>query len=510
MDTAANLTMPIGEGMATDSAEPVLPMILTNRLRLARQYIAQAADSMRDLNVLIGDATWTEYAKQQSRIAAFVEDRYAALDLGQRTFLTSEQFQRFSTLLEQRRDGAHLSRRELASRAGLSARTIKNIESLIVSPARDTVDRLLSVPELALGWQDVLGAPSLPASSSGNSFVDSEYNCYIPHGYDPVRMVQQLARTLNGQGGHVEQTHAYLEHRSAMAYLAMCHDAHFVSTYRAKYPLDTLAHCIVEESGQVAFKVIALGAGDGHLEVRFVQHLLTECRSPDIELVLFDISQPLLNTAYQHAIDTLGEQPGVHTLLVHGNFHDLPRYPQVSYAPTKGRRRRIYTMLGYTLANLDNEPRFFQHSLSHCRVGDFLVLDFQQRRTPIDATSEQIRRHDPGFSAPFPKAHAEWIGAPIRMHCQDLISYEFNMRLDTEYPVIGSYAVDAVATVRTKNQPERRFSMFRFKRYDEEKLTQSFARFGWEKLASFAFGVTEKSTVTMLLVKRSESEATPP
>ena len=64
--------------------------------------------------------------------------------------------------------------------------------------------------------------------------------------------------------------------------------------------------------------MIALGAGDGYLEVRLVQNLLSRCKNPDIELLLFDISQPLLTTAYQHAIDTFGEQSAVHTLLVTG------------------------------------------------------------------------------------------------------------------------------------------------------------------------------------------------
>ena len=44
-----------------------------------------------------------------------------------------------------------------------------------------------------------------------------------------------------------------------------------------------------------------------------MQHLLTRCTNPDIELLLFDISQPLLTTAYQHALDTFGEQSAVHT-----------------------------------------------------------------------------------------------------------------------------------------------------------------------------------------------------
>ena len=249
-------------------------------------------------------------------------------------------------------------------------------------------------------------------------------------------------------------------------------------------------------------RVIALGAGDGRLEVRFVQHLLTRCTNPDIELLLFDISQPLLTTAYQHALDTFGEQSAVHTLMVQGNFHDLASYPQVSYLPAKGRRRRIYTMLGYTLANLDNEPRFFQHSMAHACAGDFLLLDFQQRTTPATASEQDIRSHDPALRVALPKAYAEFLAAPIRTHCHDYLSHDFSLRLDTQCLIPGSYALDAVATVRTRSQVERRFSMFRFKRYDEALLAETLARFGWEKLVSLPIGESERAPVAMLLVKR--------
>lgn len=502
MSTVASMSAPNVEPLDAETAEHEPPPLLANHLRLVRQHILQAIDSMQQVAALLEDEAWKEQSERLAHIAGFVEEKYATMALGQRSFLTAEQFQNFSMLLSIRREAAHLLRPELAKRAGLSAKTIKNIETMTVSPSHETVTRLLEVPELNLDWKDVLIPAPSASGSAGAVSSDSEYNCYVPPGYDSVRMVQQLARTLNGPGGHVEQTNAYLEHRSAMGYLAMCHEANFVATYRAKYPLDEIAQAIIKESGQVPFKVIAVGAGDGHLEVRLVQHLLTQCKKPDIELMLFDISQPLLNTAYQHAIDTFGEQSDVHTLLVHGNFHDLPRYPQVSYTPARGRRRRIYTMLGYTLANLDNELRFFQHSLSHCQVGDFLLLDFQRRSTPSSASAEEILQTDLAFSAPFSKPHENWLAAPLRMHCLDLLSYEFRMNLETGCPVPGSYALDAVATVRSRSQPERRFSMFRFKRYDEEKLRQSLARFGWDRVASLSFGVAEKATVAMLLVKR--------
>ena len=481
-------------------AEHLPPSVLSQLLRTMRHHIAQATDVMRQVATQTSDGEWEEQATHLRRIAAFVEDRMTALDLGQRSFLLPDQFQRFSTLLRQRRESAHLSGIELSKRAGLSLRTIKNIESGQVSPSRETVIRLLDVEELGLTWKDVLDDPTQP--SANNPAMDTNYNCYIPPGYEPLRMFQQHVRMLNGPGGHIEQTNAYLEHRSALAYVTMCNDAEYVTMYRANYPFDVLARRIVAESGQRPLKVIALGAGDGRLEVRFVQHLLTRCTSPDIELLMFDISQPLLSTAYQHALDTFGEQSAVHTLMVQGNFHDLASYPQVSYLPAKGRRRRIYTMLGYTLANLDNEPRFFQHSMAHARVGDLLLLDFQQRTTPATASEQDIHSHDPALRASLPKAYAEFLAAPIRTHCHDYLSHDFSLRLDTQCLIPGSYALDAVATVRTRSQAERRFSMFRFKRYDEALLAESLARFGWEKLVSLPIGESDRAPVAMLLVKR--------
>ncbi len=136
-----------------------------------------------------------------------------------------------------------------------------------------------------------------------------------------------------------------------------------------------------------------------------------------------------------------------------------------------------------------------------------LLLDFQRRSTPSTASAEEILQADPAFSEPFSKPHENWLAAPLRMHCLYLLSYSFHMNLEMECPVPGSYALDAVATVRSRSQPERRFSMFRFKRYDEEKLRQSLARVGWEQVASLSFGVAEKASVAMLLVKRGNSPA---
>lgn len=476
--------------------------LLGQRLRSTRQHMAQALDSLRQMVHLGEDAEWKTQLERLRGIAAFVEDRCAMFEVSRRAFLLPDQFQHFSTVLRERRETAHLSREDLSKRAGLSECTIKHIELGKHSPTKDTVLRLLEVQELGLSWNDVLG----DANTSTDASAD-KYNCFIPPGYEPVRMVQQLVRLLNGPGGHIEQTYSYLEHRSAIAYMALGQDPRYVA-YRASYPIAELAQKICAECGPAPLKVIALGPGDGTLEVRLVQQLLDDKRQRDIEFILFDISQPLLNTAYQHALDTFGERSPVHTLMVQGNFHDMAGYKLVTHAPVRTRRRRLFTMMGNTIANLDNEPRFFQHCMSHCRLGDLLVLDIQCSAAPADASEEQIRTLDPGLNGSFPEQNAKWLKTPIHMQCPDLESCDLKYELDVRCPIPGSYALDAIATVKARGKPERRFSLFRFKKYNEVLVKKTLAGFGWECLLSMSFGVQDRPSISMLLVRRDTQ--TPP
>ena len=180
-----------------DIADHGLPSALAQLLRTARHYLAQSMDAMKEVASRTSDSDWIEHTEQLRRVASFVEDRVTAMELGQRSFLLPDQFQRFSALLRQRRESSHLSRSELSKRAGLSERTIKNIENGQVSPSRDTLLRLLDVEELTLTWKDVLGdPPQLGAATDESS--DSGFNCYVPPGYEPLRMFQQH-RAITGQ-----------------------------------------------------------------------------------------------------------------------------------------------------------------------------------------------------------------------------------------------------------------------------------------------------------------------
>ena len=46
------------------------------------------------------------------------------------------------------------------------------------------------------------------------------------------------------------------------------------------------------------------------------------------------------------------------------------------YTPARSHRRRIYTLLGGTIGNLENEPQFFRHALVAAAPGDLLLMDF--------------------------------------------------------------------------------------------------------------------------------------
>ena len=107
---------------AEDIAEHSPPALLAQHLRTTRQHIAQAIEAMREVAALSDDDDWDKQTDQLGRIASFVEDRCTLFDLGQRSFLLPDQFQRFSTVVRQRREAAHLSRNELCKRAGLSER----------------------------------------------------------------------------------------------------------------------------------------------------------------------------------------------------------------------------------------------------------------------------------------------------------------------------------------------------------------------------------------------------
>jgi transcriptional regulator with XRE-family HTH domain len=407
--------------------------------------------------------------------------------------LDPQRFQAFAELLQQRRRGAHLSREHLAMRAGLSPSTIKNIERLKQPPSRTTLCRLLAVPELALQVRDI--AEDVTADP------DWRPNAWFAPRYDAARLFGEMVEMLGGPGGTLEQTYLYLDPQSASDWLAICNSERFTSSWRSACPLDQVAAKIVRQVGKSGVDVVGLGVGDGKNETRLVQAIAElRPRPAALSLKLLDISHTLVSTASKHATETLAPHQ-VPVVALHANFHDLARYPVLQCTPQSAHLRRVYTLLGYTMANLDNEVRWFEDLTSCTAAGDLAVLDFQLGYGPPE-DADALWRQDPGLKGGMPSGYQGWLSGPIRRHCPNAGTIEFETKLQTQCLVPGAYELQAVARVRLPDGAERRFTVFRNRRYDAERLAQCLERLGWECLASLKYGVGATKTAAVMLLRR--------
>lgn len=400
----------------------------------------------------------------------------------------------FSALLHQRRTAAKMSQEALAEKVDVTATTIRNIECQRRRPGRGLMLKLLAVPELDLRVSDIeLDVERNP----GTAWTPTSW--FAPK-YDPVAMVSDMVEILNGEGGQVEQTLLYFDPQSAADWMATCNSASYVASYRARVPFAPVARHIADNIGNNTLRVNALGCGDGKAEVMLVEHLQQSLpRPPKLELFLLDISHVLLNAAHKHAVETL---PNVPVLTVHGNFHDLPRYTMLTQP--RERCRRLYSLLGLTLVNLREEVRFFRDTLSCCAPGDWFLCDVLFAFAPSDQPDE-IRRKDPALINPVRETHKAWLGGPLRRYCRGLADIEYAIELDTNCHVPGSYGLDFIATAKMQGgQPDRRFSMTRWRRYDPKKLAESLSAVGWqpELTVPYAPGSDGQPTMALMLFRK--------
>ncbi|HRI55402.1 MAG TPA: helix-turn-helix transcriptional regulator, partial [Pseudomonadota bacterium] len=236
----------------------------------------QALALLTELRLVAAEApaelqsTWAEHLDRLEELAQFL----ASGGISARTPRLSPpashaQWTQFGRLLRDKRNAAGLSRVQLARRAKLSDATVKFTETARHPPSRATLIRLLGVSELKLRWAEVPGQPESPSAETSDlplraesTELPAQLNCLLTPSADSLPLIADLARFLNGAGGYVEQTHAYLDHYSAADYLALCQSSLAASTLRSRMPLGELAKRIVAISNRAPLRVIALGAGD--------------------------------------------------------------------------------------------------------------------------------------------------------------------------------------------------------------------------------------------------------
>ncbi len=405
---------------------------------------------------------------------------------------TSPRGQALGDLVRSRRKAANLSLLELSKRAGISKNTVHNIEQGAHNPSAETLRRLFSVSELNLSSAD-LTAP----------LGDWQPNSWVPRGYDPVQMTLEMISLVNGSGGSMEQTFLYLDGQSAADWLAICSMESFADSFRKTRPLPEAAQQVINATKGFPLDVNALGPGDGKSEVTLVSHLLDLHPEPGMRLHLLDVSHPLLVASWNLAVQTF-QQRDVHVLALHGDFHKLSVYEPLQAGPNETTRRRIYTLLGYTLSNLENELRWFESLSSSAAVGDLCIIDLQTAYASPE-NADEIRAKDPGIHGALTPGYLDWISGPIRRYGRGVRDVQVRRELVTECPVPGSYEVNLVAKVDMDSGPSKRFVLARFKRYDTKRLGDCLRARGWiPEWVKLYGGSTGKAAALMVLRRAAQ------
>lgn len=386
----------------------------------------------------------------------------------------------FGQTLRAARERAGLSLQELANHAGVTMRTIGNIERGSHRPTRDTVRRLLGVAMLGLGEQT----------------TQPERSGYTPS-YAPMRQVEELVTFFRGRGGTVDQSWLYIEPQAALDWLRYCDDASYVTNYRDRVPLDQIANAVAQSVRPWSVDVVALGSGDGRTETRLVSHLLTET-GKTVNLDLLDCSHHLLMTAFRNATEALARH-GVKVHPIHGDFYGLLGYELLTFRAESDNRRRLWTMLGHTTGNLRDEVQFFRDLASISCTGDLIAIDFQIVRAPADDEAA-VRAADKLLDGKIPELLRAWLSGPLRRNvgATDIWIYP---NLIQRCPVPGSYAVGINATVKVNGRSQD-YHLARFKRYDPAQLAASLASVGWSTVAEYRYGPDPQLCGVLVAEKR--------
>lgn len=306
------------------------------------------------------------------------------------------------------------------------------------------------------------------------------------------QLLQQMEHILNSEGGALEQSMLYLDDQSASDWTALSKGAVSWGSFRA-LPLGTIAEAILSE-GKTAIDINALGAGDGRSEVRLCEELLGRLPQVDLRLHLLDISHPLLHAAYEHAKTALSDRVEVKTL--HGNFHSLWRF-SVLLPKSAPDRQRVYSLVGHTMSNLDNETAWVRDQLSLAAPGDFLIVDYSIAYASPEEP-DKIRALDPPLTEGVPPIHVEWVTGPIKRYGRNVADIKVNLELNTYCSLPGRYELATYATVKRKDGSTQRYLLTRVRRYDTQKLRACLESLGWQWLEHLPYGPTGRAAVAIL------------
>lgn len=319
--------------------------------------------------------------------------------------------------------------------------------------------------------------------------------------FDPVQLSLNLIRLVNGPGGTVEQTYLYFDELSTTDWLSVCSTESFTESYRKTRPVGAAAAEIAQLVGELPIDINALGPGDGKSEVALIEPLRDLLPASEMRLHLLDISHSLLVAACSLAVRTFQDRH-INVLALCGDFHQLPLYEPLLAGANAHTRRRLYTLLGYTLSNLDNELGFLD-SLAACSApGDLVLVDLPTAVASPDQPDE-IKARDPLFNTAPPYAYADWLTGPIRRYGCDVLEVTLEQELCTECLVPGSYEINLIAHAELVTGQRKRFVVGKFKRYDPTRLAETLRARGWSVESVRLYGGPTGEGAALMLLRRA-------
>lgn len=381
----------------------------------------------------------------------------------------------FGLLLRDRRERLGWSRRVLAKRMRKSEATLKLIEMAQRASSRGTLYALLHIRELELTEDDIAPLvgdrrvePPVPGLRARANDVPRTLHVELSSSADPLTHYQHHRALLRGAGSSLRSCWAYLDPASAndyRRYAMLC-----PGRAEARGAIEQLLPRIRQKLDGSPLDVIALGCGLAIAEVDLLLWLMQQEQVTRLSLGLVDLSPPLLAAGYRHAVDAIQD---LHWVDVWACAADLEQLARERSLITVAGCQRLFTLLGGTLAELENEDRLLRDTLGAlAEPGDLLLLDVEL----------------PGANWPeIPALQArlfEWLRGPFERAGHALVS------LRLAEPTRGRWAAferDVLADVPGEER-RRRWSCYTLRRYDLADVKTRLAEAGWPVLAERVLG----------------------
>lgn len=309
--------------------------------------------------------------------------------------------------------------------------------------------------------------------------------------YDLENSLQELNTLLNGTRGTIEQTYHYITEQGAQSWLKKSTQDDWVAAF-SSLPMEEIADAILyrlkkTSYDQESLDILSLGAGYAREERRLIQILQKNTKIQNIRLFMLDVSPLLLYTAYQRTQELFADNPNVQAMGIFGNFYHLQRYHDLLSISARSNRMMLVSMLGATFTNLEDELSFIRDSLSALYPNILSLLDLVQRYSPSNDPNA-IRAADPWLlgQTKWLKDSEEFLLSPLLTYRQGAreqkISWEYVL---DEHPSLipNSYTVE----VRAHLESNTRFTLRKFRRYQQEGVRDAFEREKWTLFRTFPF-----------------------